>query len=40
MKNKQDKTTRILLIISLIFVIGGSGIFFYPTISNFLAEKN
>lgn len=39
MRNKTDKSTKILLIIALIFILGGSGIFLYPTISNKIAEK-
>lgn len=31
---------KILLIIALIFILGGSGIFLYPNVSNYLAEKN
>lgn len=37
MKNNNDK---ILLIIALIFILVGTGIFLYPSISNYLAEKN
>lgn len=37
MKNNSEK---LLLIISIIFIILGVGIFLYPSISNYLAEKN
>ncbi len=37
MKNNSEK---LLLIISIIFIILGIGIFLYPSISNYLAEKN
>ena len=37
MKNNSEK---LLLIISIIFIILGAGIFLYPSISNYLAEKN
>ena len=37
MKNNNDK---ILLIIALIFILVGTGIFLYPSISNYLEEKN
>lgn len=38
--NKKDKSGKLLLIISIIFILGGSGIFLYPNISNYFAEKN
>lgn len=37
MKNNSEK---LLLIISIIFIILGVGIFLYPSISNYFAEKN
>ncbi len=37
---KEDLKGKILLIISIIFIIGGSIIFLYPNISNYFAEKN
>lgn len=37
MKNNNDK---ILLIIALILILVGTGIFLYPSISNYLSEKN
>ena len=36
----KSKTDKILLIISILFVIVGIGIFLYPTISNYFATKN
>ena len=36
-KNKIDKS---LLIISVVLILGGIGIFLYPTVSNYFAEKN
>ena len=37
---KENKLDTILLIISLVFILGGSCIFLYPNVSNYLAEKN
>lgn len=37
---KGNKLDTILLIISLVFILGGSCIFLYPNVSNYLAEKN
>lgn len=34
------KSEKILLIIAIIFIIVGTGIFLYPSISNYFAEKN
>ena len=34
------KSEKILLIIAVIFIIVGTGIFLYPSISNYFAEKN
>lgn len=34
------KSEKILLIIAIIFIIVGIGIFLYPSISNYFAEKN
>lgn len=34
------KNEKILLIIAIIFIIVGTGIFLYPSISNYFAEKN
>ena len=34
------KSERRLLIIAIIFIIVGTGIFLYPSISNYFAEKN
>lgn len=31
---------KVLLIIALLFILGGTGIFLYPSISNYLADKN
>ncbi len=40
MKKLKSKIDIILLIISLILMIGGICVFLYPTVSNYLAEKN
>ena len=40
MKNEKNKTDKVLLIISIIFIIVGVIIFSYPTVSNYFAEKN
>lgn len=40
MKKSRNKSDKILLIISIILILGGLVIFLYPTISNYLAEKN
>lgn len=40
MKKSRNKSDKILLIISIILILGGLVIFLYPTVSNYLAEKN
>ena len=40
MKRKADRNTKILLIISLVFIIIGSIVLLYPTVSNYFAQKN
>jgi len=40
MKKQKDSFSKVLLIIALLFILGGSVIFLYPTVSNYLAEKN
>ena len=40
MKKTQNRTDKIILIIACVFILGGIGIFFYPHISNYFAEKN
>ena len=40
MKEIIKKVDKILLIIALIFIIGGFCVFSYPKVSNYLAEKN
>ena len=40
MKKVENKVDRILLVIALIFILGGFCIFLYPNVSNYFAEKN
>lgn len=37
---KKEKNDKVLLIIALILILGGSCIFLYPNVSNYLAKKN
>lgn len=39
-KNKTNTSGKILLVIALILILGGSGIFLYPNVSNYFAKKN
>lgn len=39
-EEKKDKSGVVMLILSLIFILGGCGVFLYPSISNYFAEKN
>lgn len=40
MKKVENKVDRILLVVALIFILGGFCIFLYPNVSNYFAEKN
>lgn len=39
-EEKKDRSGVVMLIFSLIFILGGCGVFLYPSISNYFAEKN
>lgn len=40
MKNKKNKSQKLLFIMAIILILVGSAVFLYPNISNYLAKKN